>query len=352
MRVPTSKIKEIINRLLEKRQPRERIGIDLGTSSVKFVHLEQRNSDFILKNYAVKELGVSNSEQEIASLIKGVLESFKSTGAKINLGIGGPSVVIRYVSLPQMAEADFKKSLQFEASHYIPFSIDSVNVDGCILKKLSDNKMLVLIAAAKKDLILQRINLLQQAGFRVSVVDIDSLALINSFLRYARQESDISKGSVALLNIGASISSINILEEGVPFLSRDIHIAGNNLTHKVADSLSVDLKEAQKIKVAPPEDKKEKIRRAIEPVITHLVAEVRSSLDYYESQRVMSVSRIFLSGGGCLCFGAEEFLASSLGLPVVNWSALETFQIAPDIEPAEIEKNICRLGVAVGLALR
>jgi type IV pilus assembly protein PilM len=254
-----------------------------------------------------------------------------------------------------MEEAELKQALKFEAQKHIPFPINEVKLDSYILRDaFVDNKMLVLVAAVKRDFISQRLKIIQEAGFKINIVDLDSIALINAFnFNYPKDENtDTKNKAVALLNIGASMSNLSILENGLPVLSRDIYIAGNNLTQKIQDLLGLDYKAAEGAKFHIEKDKSEKLNTATESVLSDLAKELRVSFDYYESQSTSSVTRIFLSGGGAVMTGFKDALANLLGFEVEYWDPLRKVIIPENIDSKNAQVLSGQLAVAVGLALR
>jgi len=240
-------------------------------------------------------------------------------------------------------------------------------LDAEILKDdLPDNKMLVLIAAIKKELIAQRIKALDNAGLRPSVIDIDSLALVNAFnFNYSKTDlpennpgnnvsasTSQSHKTVCLLNIGSTITNVNILDNGLVRLSRDIHSGGSSFTKKLMDIFEMDFKSAEELKINPPEDKADKIRFGVESVLNNLASEIRTSFDYYESQNTSNVVKIFLSGGGSKFPGLKEMLGACLGLPVETWDPFKQIKIPDTIDLQRLNKFYGQFNVAVGLALR
>jgi type IV pilus assembly protein PilM len=252
-----------------------------------------------------------------------------------------------------MNGAELKQALKFEAQKHVPFPLAEVNMDGCILKDdLPDNKMLVLLAAVKKEFIRQRLRSLELAGIRANVAEIDSLALVNAFnFNYPLSETPGLK-AVALLNIGATHTNVDIIEEGITRLSRDIQIAGNNFSQKVADTLGIDLKTAEGIKISPSGDQYGRMMTGLEAVFTALSAEIRNSFDYFESQSASSVAKIFISGGGSLFMGFRDKLRSMLNLDVDYWDPFKKIKIGSQIEAEKLKALSSQLVVAAGMALR
>jgi len=335
-------------------QTKERFsfGLDIGTQSIKCVKLKVSGSVVELMAFDLQESMLDPTE---------VLKKIKhSLGADlVNISFCGASTVIRYVNFLRMNKAELKGALKFEAQKHIPFSVEEVNLDAEILRDdLPENKMLVLIAALKKELISQRIKLLESAGLRPNIIDIDSLALVNAFnFNYPKTESPENKPegkdkTIALLNIGSTITNVNILENGLVRLSRDIHSGGANFTKKLADVFELDFKAAEELKVNPAPDKADKIKAAIEGVLTNLASEIRTSFDYYESQNTSNVVKIFLSGGASKIAGLKEMLATCLGIPVEPWDPFKQIKVGDTIDRQKLNKFNEQFNVAVGLALR
>ncbi|MCM8796837.1 MAG: pilus assembly protein PilM [Candidatus Omnitrophica bacterium] len=321
-------------------------GVDIGTSFVKAVKLKFDKETVELCNFILEPIGIDPRET-----IKTISQSFAVD--TVTMGIGGLATVIRYVVFPRMSQEELNKAVKFEAQKHIPFPISETNIDTYILHpELPDNKMLVLLAAAKKDFIIQRLKTVEEAAVKVKIIDLDSLALVNAF-NFNYSFSEISENKVvALLNIGAAVSNLNILENGVPCLSRDIHIAGNNITHKIMDVLSLDLKSAEAAKLNPESIKEAKVVAAVETLLGNLAGELRTSFDFYESQSASFIKKIFLSGGGSYYAGLRDILANLLGMEVAVWDPFKKISFAEGLEEDKVKAVSGQLAVAVGLALR
>jgi len=335
-------------------------GLDIGTQSIKCVKLKVNGSAVELVAFDLQESQLDPTE---------VLKKIKQTqGADlVNISFCGSSTVIRYVNFPRMNKDELKGALKFEAQQHIPFSVEEVNLDAEILRdNLPENKMLVLIAALKKELIPPRIKVLENAGLRPNIIDIDSLALVNAFnFNYPKVEipenklenNDLasdsqSHKSICLLNIGSTITNVNILDNGLVRLSRDIHSGGANFTKKLMDVFEMDFKAAEELKINPPLDKANKIKVSIESVLTNLASEIRTSFDYYESQNTANVVKIFLSGGASKISGLKEMLNICLGIPVETWDPFKQIKVPDTIDRQKLNKFDGQFNVAVGLALR
>ncbi len=324
------------------------IGLDIGTSAIKIVKLKLVKDEVSLCGFGIEPVGPE---------LKEVLKKMKQPlgAGPVNISVSGAQTVIRYANFPKMNVSELRQALKFEAQKHIPFSVSEVNLDGYILKDdLPSNKMLVLIAAVKKELVSSRLKLIESANLSVNAVDMDSVALVNAFTFNNPPLNNEEHKTVALLNIGAGVSNLDIVEEGIPRLSRDMHIAGNAFTQKIMDVLGIDFNNADKLKLDPESDpdKKNKVSAAVESVLSNLAVEIRTSFDYYESQNASSVVKIFLSGAGAKFSGLKDMLSRLLGIEVEFWDPLQRIKIDEAFGAREAKLQASQLAVAVGLALR
>ncbi|MHB8155744.1 MAG: type IV pilus assembly protein PilM, partial [Candidatus Omnitrophota bacterium] len=288
-------------------------GLDIGTQSIKCVKLKVNGNSVELVAFDVEE-----SQLDPIDVLNKIKRS--QNADLVNISFCGSSTVIRYVNFLRMSKSELRQALKFEAQKHIPFALEEVYLDAEILKDdLPDNKMLVLIAALKKEFTQQRFKSLEGAGLRPNIVEIDSLALINAFnFNHPKNEIPEHK-SICLLNIGSTISNVNIIDHVAARLSRDIHSGGANFTKKLMDIFSIDFKAAEELKLNPDLERANKVKAAVESVLTNLALEIRTSFDYYESQNNSTVVKIFLSGGGSKITGLKDMLASCLGIEVEFW---------------------------------
>lgn len=321
-------------------------GLNIGGSTIKLAKLRFLPDRVELCGYCIDQ-----NQVDIEELVRKTAHAYDV--AAVNVSVSGQQAIIRYVDFPKMSLNELKQALKFEAQKYIPFPAADVSMDACILREdLPDGKMRVLLAAVKKDFLEQRLKLMTAAGLFVNIVDIDSLALINAFnYNYAGDEK-LKNKAVALLNIGSATSNLNILENHLPSLSRDVSIGGNHFTQRISEAFTLDFKSAEELKTSADEQKAGKIAAAIEPVVTKLAKEVRNSFDYYESRSVSSVEKIYMSGGGSMYPGMKESLSAIIGIEVDNWDPLRKITLAEGLDPAKVKVISSQLAVAIGLALR
>jgi type IV pilus assembly protein PilM len=322
------------------------VGLNIGVSTIKLAKLTFGREKIELSGFAI-EPNVLDSEEILKKLIQE--HSLKS----VNISVSGQQAIIRYIELPRMTPSELKQALKFEAQKHIPFPIAEVNIDGCIIKdNLPDGKMRVLLAAVKKESIDQKLRQMRSLGIEVPLVEIDSVSLINAFNFNYSDDDNVKNKTVGLINIGSATSNLNIQEAGVPVLSRDIAIGGNQFTQRIADALGIDFKSAEALKMNVDKAQHDKVSQAVEAVLSKLAQEIRTSFDYYESRNVSSVEKIFISGGATLYEGFKDMLGGFLGLAVENWEPFKKIAIAQNLDSARVRAIGSQLAVAIGLALR
>lgn len=289
---------------------RTSIGLDIGASNIKLVWLETDNARKILK----KSLSVPIlSEEDLPSVLTGIVKSEGLKGRTVNVSLSGSGVVMRYVTLPLLTPEELKNTLQFEAKEYLPFPIEEMFLDCAILKeKPEEKKMSVLLAAVKKSVVSERVVLLERVGLIPGIIDVDCLCMANSFTTFTDEAAQ--KGPAALLNIGAKFTNMCILEDGILNFSRDILFGGIDVTQKISSAYNIDFAMAEMMKLDPR--KSPELSSILEPLISRFSSEIRLAIDYYENQSGLEVFKVFVSGGVSYSAGVLELLNSFLGISV------------------------------------
>jgi len=337
--------------------PAVRLGLDIGTFSVKTVRLDSQKDKTTLVNYGISKIKNNN----VTEAIREVLSTVNLDTKIANIGLSGQGAILRYVFLPKMPFKELKQSISTEADKYIPFPIEDVILDFHILKESTqENKMLVLIAAVKKEIVQERIKLLTSLSLEFDVIDINSVAMVNSFNELRSKVSSLNPDeagedkpkATAILNIGASISFLNILEGNLPKFSRDIYVGGNNFSKKIAYARNVDLESAEQMKCNPTDEQWSKNLEACELLLNNLTHELRLSFDYYETENNTPIKKLYLSGGSAYLKGIRDLLNKNLGIETEVWDPTPYLEIKPELDVNNFKSQSSALAVALGLALR
>ncbi|OIO35725.1 MAG: hypothetical protein AUJ74_05055 [Candidatus Omnitrophica bacterium CG1_02_44_16] len=341
-------VKDLFSKsLAEVAAPVGSLGVDIGSHSVKMVRLESSKEGHKVLGFAVEKVPDKNYRD---ALSKALVKTKAPLGQGAVISVAGQGVVSRYIELPLMNKTELESSMKFEIEKYVPFSLAEVSSDYAVVGEMKDKaKMSVLVAAAKNDLIQKKCDLAKEVNLNLKAIDLDCLALANFFM----QISGLAKKGTCLgvINIGKSVSNINILVDGAPCLSRDIFIGGDDITKKMAEVMEINYTDAEKMKLEPG-SKKDELLSIWDPVLNNLAAEIRVSLDYFEARNNKAVEMMFITGGASRLFGIEEYLKRLLSVEIKRLDYCSQLKYEAGLSQEEFAKDSDLLAVALGLALR
>ncbi len=340
----------------DKKVSKPSVGLDIGAYSCKLVEVVPTDNSFTISNVIVEPI-VRNNAGEAIRKIMGRLDAPPKS---IATSISGQGTLIRYIDMPKMKLEDARKSFDLEADKYFPFAKEQIYTDCFIVDaNAKDNKMSLLVAAAKKEIVEHRMQLLSSLGLQTNYIGINSIAIANVFNVLKKPVEPKEEGAAgeagktnvfAVLDIGDVVSSLVIMKGSVPRFTRDIFIGGHELNQRISNVLGIELSEAEKIKCQPA-DKLESIRSACDAILLSLVSEVRLSFDYFVTEHNTQISKLFLTGGSSLLTGVEEIFGKNLDTPIETWNPAGPLKLSPAITESDIKKNQSFIGVALGLAL-
>jgi len=339
------------------------IGLDIGSSSVKAVEVVPRGNGFELLHLGVAPLPhdaiVEGAFLNASAIADAIREAIAKSGSKAKLAaaaVSGHSVIVKKISVPAMTAAELEESIRWEAEQYIPFDVNEVNLDFEILQAGdAERPMEVLLVAAKKDLIDDYVNLISEAGLTPSVIDVAGFAVENAFeTNYGANPNQV----IAIVNIGAQTSTINVLAGGVPAFTRDVASGGNQYTAEIQRALSVAFDEAERIKIGErgPESQDvvpQEVEQAMRAVTNNLVGEIARSLDFFSATAAdMRIQRVYLAGGSSRVSGLEAAFKERTGLEVELMNPLARMMPSSRFESDFLDQVGPSLGVGIGLAMR
>jgi type IV pilus assembly protein PilM len=340
------------------------VGLDIGSSSVKLVQLKEKRGGFALHAFGTAPLppeaivdGALMNSSAIVQAIQELVASQKLKVKDVAIGVRGHSVIIKKISLPRMTQEELDESIQWEAEQYIPFDVKDVNIDTQILTPGGDaaGQMDVLLVAAKKDMINDYTSVCAEAGLTATVVDVDAFAVQNAFeVNY----DGAAEEAVVLINVGASVTNVNILARGVTTFTRDVTMGGNAFTEEIQKQLNISYDEAEALKVGGQGETDavvpHEVERVIQGVADQLGGEIQRSLDFYASTAPGSaISRVYLSGGTARIPALFKVIEARAGVPVEVLNPFKNIEIDNrQFDPAVILAAAPAAAVGVGLALR
>ena len=339
------------------------VGIDIGSSAVKIVRLRPSRGSFHLVNLGIMPLPsetiVDNTIMDsgmVVSVIQNLLNSMKVKTKKVATSVSGHSVIIRKITLPLMSENELEMSIQWEAEQYIPFDISEVNIDFQILgaDEKDPSQMNVMLVAAKKDFVNDYTEVFNDAGLEPVVMDIDCFAVENMFdFNYGFVEGEI----VALIDLGATATSVNVLHGNVSVFTRDLQAGGYLINQELQKRLGISSEEAEQAKLGYRDFDSfdpEAIDDILDDALENLVQEVQRSLDFFAAtSSEEKISRIYLTGGTSSSEVLRKKLEERLEVPNEIVDPFRNVTVNPkEFDPEYLAAIGPMLSVATGLAMR
>ena len=340
------------------------IGLDIGSSAIKMVQLKESKRGFQLLNFGSVQLppeaiidGALMNSTVIVSTIRELIQSQRIRHKETGIAISGHSVIIKKIPVPTMTDDELEEQIHWEAEQHIPFDINDVEIDYEVLTRRDDQgQMDILLVAAKKDEINDYTSVARESKLNPLVVDIDAFALQNAYeMNYGADPNE----TVALLNIGASLTTINILQGGVTMFTRDMASGGNGITEEIQKQLGVSFEEAEAYKTGgiggeATDVVPEEVHSIVRQVVESLAGEIQRSLDFYLATSAGGdVDRIFVVGGTARLRSLVQAIEDRARVPV---DFLDPFRRVT-IDERHVDVNLLRelspqAAVCVGLALR
>ncbi len=334
------------------------LGIDVGSGLVKAVVIDHGGSSPVLSKVVITpihETAIVDGEiMDHGMVVDAIRQTIEAAGVKtkhIVAAVGGRDVIIKKISVERVKEAQARELMRWEAEQHVPFDMESVELDFQILDPDAEGfEMSVLLVAAKRDLVDARRQLLEDGSASPAVMDVDAFALHNAF---ETNHPDAVNGTVALLNIGHDNTTLNIIEYGIPVLTRDLAVGTRRFREDLQRDHGVSADDAEtmirgfditpELEAVIP-DRGEEIAVGVERAQTFLSTASRNSTP---------VRTVFVCGGGSRIPGLLHWLGDRLRVPVQQANPLARLTVKEGaMEFLPTDEIAPLLMLPVGLALR
>jgi len=358
--LPQAKIKLPQLKLLSAKKEQYPIGLDIGSHAIKICQVAKSGETFKLLTLGSAKLpegavedGILQEPEEVARVITNLINNLKIKEKKVAISISGYSVIVKKINLAVMDEKDLDEYIQTEVGQYIPFDIEDVYLDYQDLQTNTEDydRTDVMLVAAKKEVVDGYLSLLQSAGLKVVIVDIGGFAMENIYdANYGLGEN------VALVDIGATKMSINIVSQGISVLARDVVVGSRQLTDQIQNRFGLTIDEAEGLKIGyePVEEKQKDLDEIFSNTCTQWALELKKAIDlYYTNNPDMALNKIILSGGGSRVQGLDQFFADEIGLQVEILNPfLRILTDSKNIDQEYLKYIGPEMVIALGLAIR
>jgi type IV pilus assembly protein PilM len=343
------------------RKTKNLVGLDIGSSAVKLVELKDaKGGGYRLVKSGLETLspeaivdGAIMDASLVVDIVNRLVSSLNVRNQDFGTSVSGHSVIVKKISLPSMSPEELSESIRWEAEQYVPFDINDVNLDYVVLESGSGDTMDVLLVAVKKDKIGDYTSVITQAGRNPLLVDVDSFALQNAY----EANYPIEAGRVvALCNIGASVTNVNVLAGPNTVFWRDISFGGNQYTDAIQKQLSLSFDEAESLKKGEraANHSVQEVLPILRSVTDDLAQELQKTFDFFQATTsTQKIDHILLAGGSARVLNFDTQLKERFGMPVEVMNPFRQIDITgASVSPEWLSENAPSLAVAVGLAIR
>jgi type IV pilus assembly protein PilM len=333
------------------------VGLDIGSGLIKVAVVDHSKREPELVRATVTPLladaiveGEVMDPGIVAEAIRTALQSAGVKSPSVVTAVGGRDVIIKKIQIERVKEQQARELMRWEAEQHVPFDMESVELDFQILDPDADGlEMSVLLVAAKRELIESKMRVLTDAGLETAVVDVEAFALHNAF---ELNHPDAMSGVVALLNIGHDVTNINILDDGVPLLTRDLTVGTRRIREDLQRERGLAMEEAQQL--IQGYDRSPHLDAVIEGRGEEIAVGIeRAAAFVAQNSRTGNLRQIYTCGGGSRIPGLNQMLANRLRLTVRQANPLANLRVRDGALESLVTDEIAPLlMMPIGLALR
>ncbi|URI10649.1 pilus assembly protein PilM [Aquincola tertiaricarbonis] len=352
-----------LDALLGRKHP-PTIGLDISSSSVKLVELGlNKAGDYVLERFASEPFekgwitdGQIEKFDEVADAVRRVVAKSGSRTKQVVMAMPQSAVITKKIMLPAgLREEELELQVESEANQYIPFSLDEVSLDFCVIgpSPTSMGDVEVLIAASRKDRVQDRQGLAEAAGLKPVVLDIESHASRLAMSRVIHALPNEGKDAlVALFEIGADVTSLKVLRDEEMLYDRDQAFGGSQLTQLISRQYGFSFEEAEQKKLSGdlPEDYESTI---LNTFVDSLSQEIGRALQYFfTSTPHHKVHYVMLAGGTATLPGLKERVTDLTGFASMVVNPFDQMKLGSAVREAKVRREAPSYLTACGLAMR
>lgn len=334
------------------------VGLDIGSGLIKVAVVDHSKKEPELTKVAVQPLqqdaiveGEVMDPGVVAEAIQAAMTAAGVSSKEVVCAVGGRDVIIKKIQIERVKEQQARELMRWEAEQHVPFDMESVELDFQILDPDAEGlEMNVLLVAAKRELVDNKVRVLTDAGLKPAIVDVDAFALHNAF---ELNHPDAMEGMVALINIGHDVTNINILEEGVPILTRDLTLGTRHFREALQKERGMGADDADKALQgndrspnvdAVIETKGEEIAVGVERAVAFIASNTRGGA---------TVRAVYTCGGGSRIPGLTEALGARLRIESQRANPLAALAVRDGaMDNLTTDDVAALLMLPIGLALR
>ena len=347
---------------LRRKKP-SLLGIDISTAAIKLLELSKAGTLLRVESYgvvplpqdAVVEKTIANAEA-IGNTVKAVVAQSGSKLKHVAVAVAASSVISKVISMPgNLSDDEMEAQIELEADQYIPYALDEVSLDFEVQGRSDKNPDMVdvLLVASRRENVEDRVAAVELAGLKVEIVDIESYALENAFSLIINQLPEGGpETTIAIADIGATMTTLNVLHNGRIIYTREQGFGGKQLTEEIQRRYGLSYEEAGLAKKhgGLPDNY---MTEVLEPFKQALAQQVGRSLQFFlSSSSHKGVDNLVLAGGCASIAAIDRYVEQSLGIPTIVANPFLNMSLSNRVKPQSLSNDASAMMTACGLALR
>ncbi len=345
-----------------KNRQGSRVGIDISSTTVKLLELSESNGGYRVEAYSVASLPQGavfekniNNVGEVATAIQSVMHQSRSRATEVVAAVSGSSVINKVIAMPAgLTDEDLETQIALEADQYIPYPLEEVALDFEIQGPTPgrDDQVDVLLAACRRETIDSRVEALELAGLTPKVIDVEAYSMERAYELIRPIAGVDPAATVAVVDIGATMTTLSVLNQGANTYTREQTFGGKQLTDEIMRRYGLPLREAglAKKQGCLPDGYEEEVLTPFKEAVVQQVG--RSLQFFYSSSSFNSVDHIFLAGGVAATDGLVSLVENRLATPTTIGNPFANMSISPRVNAVALSGDAPAMMVAAGLALR
>lgn len=338
------------------------IGLDISSTSVKLLELTRQRGGLRVESYAVEPLPVNSVNektiQDIEAVGEAVRRAVKKSGTKATraaVAVSGSAVITKIISMPaSLNDSEMEMQIHLEAEQHIPYSINDVNIDFQVMGETAGqaDKVDVLLAATKSENIEDRVTTLKMAGLKPAVVDIEPYTIEHSLEMLTGGDENLMNGTVAVIDVGATMTSLNVMQDRQLIYTREQAFGGKLLTEEIMRRYGLSYQDAGRAKRVGglPEGYEQDV---LAPFKQSIAQHINRYLQfYYSSSQDTQVDEIILAGGSSSIVDIDNYIQEQIGTPTSIAQPFSMVDLAKGVDRERLVQDGPAMMIACGLALR
>lgn len=338
------------------------VGVDVSSSAVKILQLSGSMDNLKVERYAVEPLAanavVDNNIAEVDMVSAAISKAFNKAGVKLKAAataVSGSSVITKIIQMPSdLSDEELEVQLELDANQFIPYPIEEVSLDFCILGRAEGNKDVnnVLIASSRSENVDVFIEAFQGAGLELKVVDVEAFAIERCFNLVKKDYGIDDDEVVALFDIGANTMTMHAMHKKTGIYSREQSFGGRQLTEEIMQRYGLSYEEAglAKRQGGLPESYESEVLQSFKDTLVQQVS--RALQFFFSATEFGNVDRILLGGGCASIAEIDALVEDQIGVPTEIMNPVRNFKLSSRVSRDALEADSPALMSVVGLAMR